>query len=234
MKSIEDRANLQPNETIENLGEDYYIIQGKDEFRFGTDAVKLADFASVKPGDKVMDLCTGTGIVPLLLHRKAKQASYCGLEIQPQMADIAKRSVKLNDLTDDIEIIEGDLKEVRSHFTAESFHVVTCNPPYMKYETGKQNAREQVSIARHEICCSMEDCVMAASFLLRSGGKFYMVHRPERLADIMTVMRREKVEPKRLELFAKASGSTPRLMVIEGQKNRKSGLIVSLHTGEDV
>lgn len=225
---------LKENETIEDLGDGYRIIQGKDEFRFGTDAVKLADFTVAKPGEKVMDLCTGTGIVPLLLHRKTNNLSLCGLEIQPQMVDIASRSVKLNGLTEKIEILHGDLKEVRAHFAAESFHVVTCNPPYMKNDTGKQNVKESVSIARHEICCNMEDCVMAAAYLLRSGGRFYMVHRPERLTDILVVMRREKLEPKRLAFFAKSSGSTPRLMVIEGQKNRKSGVLVSLYTGENI
>lgn len=233
MKLVNE-VSLKENETIEDLGDGYYIIQGKEEFRFGTDAVKLADFTNAKPGEKVMDLCTGTGIVPLLLHRKTAGLSICGLEIQPQMVDIAKRSVKLNGLTDNIDILLGDLKEVRSHFAAESFHVVTCNPPYMKNDTGKQNERESVSIARHEICCNVEDCVMAAAYLLRSGGRFYMVHRPERLTDILAVMRRERLEPKRLAFFAKSSGSTPRLMVVEGQKNRKSGVLVSLYTGENI
>ncbi len=230
MKSIE--AFLQPDETLEDLGNQFYIIQRKDEFRYGTDAVKLADFTTVKPDEKAMDLCTGTGIVPLLLCQKNNPGHICGLEIQSQMVDVAKRSVKLNNLTDKIEIILGDLKEVRSHFAAESFHVVTCNPPYMKPDTGKQNIRESISIARHEICCNVEDCIKAASYLLRSGGRFYMVHRPERLTDIMYLMRRERLEPKRLEFFAKDTGSVPRLMVIEGQKNRNSGLIVTLHTGE--
>ncbi|MBE7022211.1 MAG: methyltransferase domain-containing protein [Ruminococcaceae bacterium] len=234
MKSADEAVKLRDNETVENLGGGYRIIQGRDEFRFGTDAVKLADFTVVRPGERVMDLCTGTGIVPLLLHRRVDGLSLIGLEIQPQMVDIAQRSVKLNNFTDDIEIIQGDLREIKSQFAAESFHAVTCNPPYMKNDTGKQNRRDSVSIARHEVCCTLEDCIVAAAYLLRSGGRFYMVHRPERLTDVMALMRRERLEPKRLALYAKESGSVPRLMVIEGQKNRKSGLIVSLHTGEDV
>lgn len=221
-------------ETLENLGNGYRILQRRDAFRFGTDAVKLADFTNVKPGDAIMDLCTGTGIVPILLHNRASSLSVTGLELQEQIAEMAERSVKLNGLTDSIKIVQGDVREVRKNFAAESFHVVTCNPPYMKNETGKQNLTESVSIARHEICCNLEDCITAAAYLLRSGGRFTMVHRPERLTDIMALMRRERLEPKRLAFFADGKGNIPRLLVIEGQKNRNSGLIVTLHTGEGV
>ncbi|MBR6729288.1 MAG: methyltransferase domain-containing protein, partial [Clostridia bacterium] len=145
-------------ETLENLGNGYRILQRRDAFRFGTDAVKLADFTNVKPGDAIMDLCTGTGIVPILLHNRASSLSVTGLELQEQIAEMAERSVKLNGLTDSIKIVQGDVREVRKNFAAESFHVVTCNPPYMKNETGKQNLTESVSIARHEICCNLEDC----------------------------------------------------------------------------
>ena len=227
MKSV-DIKNF---ESIENLGNGYAIIQGEDEFRYGTDAVKLSDFAVIKPGEKIMDLCTGTGIVPILLHKKEPKAQYVGLEIQPQMQEMATRSVKLNNLTDRIEIKLGDLRNIRQLFDAESFQVVTCNPPYMKNDTGKKNQTESVTIARHEICCTLEDCVAAASYLLPSGGRFYMVHRPERLADIMATMRKYNVEPKRLTIYASGK-KPPKLLVIEGQKNRNSGLIVRLDTGE--
>lgn len=230
MKSADDfRAGAE--ETIENLGGGYSIIQGENEFRFGTDAVKLSDFTIVKSGDRVMDLCTGTGIVPLLLHKKDPSLHITGLELQPQLCDMARRSVKLNNLTDDISIIGGDVRHIRDLFPAESFQVVTCNPPYMKDATGKQNRADSVTIARHEVCCNLADCVAAAAYLLPSGGRFYMVHRPERLTDILAVMREKRLEPKRLTLFA-AGSRPPRLLVIEGQKNRSSGLIVRLDTGE--
>lgn len=227
MKSVD----INSFESVENLGDGYSIIQGQDEFRYGTDAVKLSDFAVVKPGERVMDLCTGTGIVPILLHKNEPNAKYFGLEIQPQMQEMALRSVKLNNLTDKIDILLGDLCNIRQLFEAESFQVVTCNPPYMKNDTGKKNQTESVTIARHEICCTLEDCVSAAAYLLPSGGRFYMVHRPERLADIMSIMRKYNVEPKRLTIYA-AGKKPPKLLVIEGQKNRNSGLIVRLDTGE--
>lgn len=227
MKSVD----VNSFESIENLGDGYAIIQGQDEFRYGTDAVKLSDFAVVKPGENVMDLCTGTGIVPILLHKKEPDAKYSALEIQPQMQEMAKRSVMLNNLTNDIDIILGDLCNIRQQFEAESFQVVTCNPPYMKNDTGKKNQTESVTIARHEICCTLEDCIMAASYLLPSGGRFYMVHRTERLADIMALMRKYNVEPKRLTLYTSGK-KPPKLLVVEGQKNRNSGLIVRIDTGE--
>ncbi len=233
MKST-DLKQILVGETIEDLGDGFQIIQGKDEFRFGTDAVKLADFANVKPSDHVMDLCTGTGIVPILLYKKVPGVSVFGLEIQEQMVQMATRSVKLNVLTEKIRMIHGDLRCIRALFPAESFQVVTCNPPYMKNHTGKQNERESVTIARHELCCNLEDCIDAASYLLPSGGKFYMVHRPERLTDILSLMRAKNLEPKRLDLFASGSGKVPRLLVVEGQKNRNSGLIVRLITEETV
>ncbi|MBR7164537.1 MAG: methyltransferase [Clostridia bacterium] len=229
---LTDKVALNDGETVEDLGDGFRIIQGSDEFRFGTDAVKLSDFAVLHSGDRVMDLCTGTGIIPILLHKKQPTVSVVGLEIQQQMAAMAQRSVKLNDLTDKIKIVQGDVKRIRDLYPAESFQVVTCNPPYMKNNTGKQNQKESITIERHELLCDLSDCVEAASYLLPSGGRFYMVHRPERLADIMAVMRTKNVEPKRLTLFASAKGKPPRLLVVEGQKNRSNGLIVQIDTGE--
>ncbi len=231
---LTDEIILSEGETVENLGDGFQIIQGCEEFRFGTDAVKLSDFAVVHPGDNVMDLCTGTGIIPILLQKKQPRMQAVGLEIQEQMAEMADRSVKLNNLTDKIRIMQGDVKRVREYFEAESFNVVTCNPPYMKNNTGKKNERESVTIARHELLCNLSDCVSAAAYLLPSGGRFYMVHRPERLADILSVMREKGLEPKRLTLFAGGKNKPPRLLVVEGQKGRNSGLIVQIDTGEKV
>ncbi len=229
---LTDEIILQEDESVEDLGNGLRIIQGQNEFRYGTDAVKLSDFAVIHTCDRVMDLCTGTGIVPILLYNKQPSAQIVGLEIQEQMAEMATRSVKLNSLTDKIEIVQGDVKRVRELFEAESFQVVTCNPPYMKNNTGKKNQKDSVTIARHELLCDLSDCVEAASYLLPSGGRFYMVHRPERLADIMAVMRAKNVEPKRLTLIAGGKNKPPRLLVIEGQKNRNSGLIVEIDAGE--
>lgn len=233
MKSTEEKLVFD-GETVENLGDGLQIIQGCDEFRFGTDAVKLSDFAVVHPGDRVMDLCTGTGIIPILLQKKQATMQVVGLEIQEQMAAMAQRSVKLNNLTDAIDIIQGDVRRIRETFQAESFQVVTCNPPYMKNNTGKQNQRESVTIARHELLCNLEDCVNAAAYLLPSGGRFYMVHRPERMVDILSVMREKGLEPKRLTLLAGGKNKPPRLLLVEGQKGRNSGLIVQIETGDRI
>ncbi len=230
---LTDGCLVHPWESVENLGDGYEIIQGQEEFRYGTDAVKLSDFAVIKPGEQVMDLCTGTGIIPILLHKKEPNAHYFGLELQVQMQEMATRSVKLNNLTEHISIQLGDLCKIREQFKAESFQVVTCNPPYMKNDTGKKNTAESVTIARHEVCCTLEDCVAAAAYLLPSGGRFYMVHRPERLAEIMFIMRQYKVEPKRLTIFATGK-KPPKLLVVEGQKNKNSGLIVRLDTGVEL
>jgi len=230
MKS-NDTFSVNPGETLENLGDGYHIIQGENEFKFGTDAVKLVDFTNVKPGETVMDLCTGTGIIPILLHKKEPKLTISALELQPQVAEMAQRSVKLNNLTDEINITNNDVRLVRDLFPAESFQVVTCNPPYMKVDTGKQNQNQTVTMARHEVCCNLEDCIAAASYLLPSGGRFYMVHRPERMVDIISLMRSYRVEPKRLSIIC-SNGNPPRMLVIEGQKNRNSGLIVQIDTGE--
>ncbi len=220
-------------ETVEDIGDGYRVIQKMDAFRFGTDAVKLADFAVIKPGERIMDLCTGTAIIPLLLHKKQKNIKITALELQEEIFDLATRTVKANNLTEDINVCLGDVKEVKNSFAAESFQVVTCNPPYMKNNTGKQNESETIRISRHELCCDLYDCIDAAAYLLQTGGRFYMVHRPERLAEIITAMSQAKLEPKRLTFYGNYHKS-PRLLVIEGQKNRNSGIIVNFEAGDTV
>ncbi len=230
---LADACDKRPDETLEQLGGGFQILQGRDAFRFGTDAVRLADFAVVKPGERVMDLCTGTGIVPLLLYRREPGAQYFGLELQTDVCEMAQRSMALNQLEQAVQILNGDVRQVAQRFEPESFQVVTCNPPYMKAATGRQNATDGVTIARHEVCCTLADCVTAAAYLLPSGGRFYMVHRPERLADIIAAMRAKRLEPKRLTFFVGHASRPPRLLVIEGQKNRNSGLIVHMQTGDE-
>lgn len=211
------------NETIEDLGSGYRIIQREDGFKFGTDAVLLSDFANIKPSDVVMDLCTGTGIIPLLIHQKKKPKHICALEIQEEVFTLAQKSIELNNLTDDIKIIKGDLKDIKTICEANSFTVVTCNPPYMINDTGKKNINDFKTISRHEVMCTLEDVIVCASYLLGSGGRFFMVHRPERLCDIFYYMRKHRLEPKRLELIGEKDN--PSLVLIEGQKDRKPGLI---------
>ncbi|MDD3254007.1 MAG: tRNA1(Val) (adenine(37)-N6)-methyltransferase [Lachnospiraceae bacterium] len=192
---------LLPDERIDDLQRNgYQIIQKAGGFCFGMDAVLLSGFAQVKEGETVLDLGTGTGIIPILLEAKTKGRHFTGLEIQKEMADMAARSVALNGLEDRVEIVRGDIKEASRLFGKASFDVVTSNPPYMNDSHGLKNPDLPKAIARHEVLCTLEDVVREAAFLLKPGGRFYMVHRPHRLAEIISVLKEHKLEPKRMKL----------------------------------
>ncbi|MDE6184571.1 MAG: tRNA1(Val) (adenine(37)-N6)-methyltransferase, partial [Lachnospiraceae bacterium] len=193
--------SLKENERSDDLQRNNYkIIQDPDRFCFGMDAVLLSGFAKAKEGDKVLDLGTGTGIIPILMAAKTMAEHITGLEIQPDSADMAARSVRLNGLEDKIRIVTGDIKEAVSLFGAASFDVVTCNPPYMTEHHGLTNPEAPKAIARHELLCTLEDVISQSSRLLRPGGNFYLVHRPFRLADIILRLRQYRLEPKRLQM----------------------------------
>lgn len=217
---------LKREERVEELGGGLRVIQNPSWFCYGTDAVMLASFAEAKPQEKLMDFCTGTAIVPLLLSRRTNCRDMTALELQPAVAEMAQRSVLLNGLEEKIHVRCADLRQCRAMFAAESFDVITCNPPYMRADTGKRNQNDSKTIARHEICCTLEDVLENAAFLLKTGGRFYMVHRPERLADIFYGMKQMRLEPKRLQFVHSAYETAPSLVLTEGQKGRKSGLIV--------
>lgn len=218
---------LLPNEVIEDLGGGFRIIQNKTMFCYGTDAAVLSDFIVAKPKEKLIDLCSGNGIIPILLCKKTKCANIKALEIQENVCELATRSVKLNDLTDKIEVICGDLKDVKLQFDCGSFDVVTCNPPYMPQNTGKTNVTESVNIARHEIMCNLEDVIKSSSYLVKNGGRVYMVHLASRLSDIIFLMKNYNLEPKKLTLVHANPESEPSLVLIEAQKDRKSGLLIT-------
>ena len=202
-------------ETVDDLQcGGYRIIQDTDGFKFGTDAVLLADFAKNVRGKRLLDLCTGNGIVPILLAAKTNVEKIYGIEIQTKAAETAARSVQLNGLTERIQIINGDLRE--KHFEKRFFDAVTCNPPYMKASSAIVNENDAKMIARHEICCSLEDVISAAASLLTVGGRFFMVHRPTRLAEVITCMKKYKLEPKRLRLVYPDRLSEPVLFLTEG------------------
>ncbi len=219
--------NLLANERLDELHRNgYKIIQNPERFCFGMDAVLLSGFASALEGEKVLDLGTGTGIIPILMAAKTPAAHLTGLEIQEESADMARRSVRLNDLEDKVKIVQGDIKEAGQIFDAASFDVVTSNPPYMINSHGLQNPDAPKAIARHEVCCSLEDVVAAAAKCLKSGGKFYMVHRPFRLAEIMVVMHEYKLEPKRMQLVYPFVDKEPSMVLIEGARGGKSRITV--------
>ena len=222
-----NRVVLKENERIDDLERNgYHIIQDTKRFCFGMDAVLLSGFARVKEGAHVLDLGTGTGIIPILLEAKTKAEHLIGLEIQEDSADMARRSVLLNGLEDKIDIVTGDIKEAESLFDAASFDVITCNPPYMIGKHGITNEGDAKAIARHEILCTLEDIVSRAAKLLKPGGNFFMVHRPFRLAEIMAVLQAYKLEPKRMQLVYPFVDKEPNMVLIEANRGGKPRLTV--------
>lgn len=207
---------LLPNERIDELQRNgYRIIQNEKKFCFGMDAVLLSGFARAGKGERVLDLGTGTGIIPILMEAKTEGESFTGLEIQEEMAEMAARSVKLNGLEEKISIIQGDLKEASKRFGKASFDVVTCNPPYMNQNHGLKNPDEPKAIARHELLCSFEDVAREAAALLKSGGRLYLVHRPHRLTEIFETLRAHKLEPKRMKFVHPFADAEANMVLIE-------------------
>ena len=204
----------------------YSIIQNPAKFCFGMDAVLLSGFANVKAGETAIDLGTGTGIIPILLEAKTQGAHFTGLEIQPESADMAKRSVAYNHLENKIDIEIGNIKDASAQFGASSFHVVTTNPPYMTGQHGLTNPNEAKAIARHEILCTLEDVIRESARLLKPRGRFYMVHRPFRLSEIMCLMHQYGLEPKRMRLVHPFIDKEPNMVLIEGLRGGKPRITV--------
>jgi len=219
--------NLKPQERLDELHRNgYVIIQNPQKFCFGMDAVLLSGFAKVKEGERLLDLGTGTGILPILLEAKTEGAHFTGLEIQPESVDMAQRSVKLNHLEEKIDIVTGDIKDASKLFGASSFDVITTNPPYMIGDHGLSSSNEAKAIARHEILCTLDDVLRESSRLLRPKGRFYMVHRPFRLAEIMNKMIRYGLEPKRMQLVYPFVDKEPNMALLEGLRGGNSRLQV--------
>ena len=214
---------LKDNERIDDLQRNgYQIIQNRDGFCFGMDAVLLSGFAKVKPGEKAVDLGTGTGIIPILLEAKNEGIHYTGLEIQEEVADMAARSVALNHLEDKITIVRGDIKEASRLFGAASFDVVTSNPPYMNDSHGLKNPDLPKAISRHEVLCTLEDVTCEAARLLRPGGRFYLVHRPHRLIEIITALKLVGLEPKRMKMVHPFADKEANMVLIEAVRGGRS------------
>lgn len=211
---------LMDDESIDDLQlKNLKLIQKRNAFRFGIDAVLLSDFAKVKKNYRVMDLCTGTGIVPFLILGKYNPKNIVGLEIQDEMVEMACRSVKLNNVEDRIEFINADLKNIELLKTFEKFDVVTVNPPYKLNNAGIVNTSDKVAIARHEIMCNLEDVIAASRVLLKDNGRLYIIHRPERLADIFCLMRKYKIEPKRVRMIHPNTKKAANIVLVEGQRD---------------
>ena len=217
---------LRPGERLDDLQNGYWMIQNPEQFCYGIDAVLLASYAKVKERERALDFCTGSGIVPILLKAKTKGQHFTGLEIQHESADMAKRSVKYNRLEEWIEIIEGDVCRTEEYFPAASFDVVTCNPPYMTDQHGLQNPELPKAIARHEILCSFEDVAREAAKVLKPGGRFYLVHRPFRLAEIIMTLGKYKLEPKRMRLVYPYVDREPNMVLLEACRGGRPRMTV--------
>ncbi|MGW7908733.1 tRNA1(Val) (adenine(37)-N6)-methyltransferase [Staphylococcus pseudoxylosus] len=205
--------------TKENLS----IIQNDEVFSFSTDALLLAHFTKVKKQDTIMDLCSGNGVIPLLLSDKGQQ-NIDAIEIQQQLVDMAQRSVAYNQLDDRIHMYHMDLKDAHQQFKPSQYSLVTCNPPYFKVNQQHQHQKDAHKIARHEIMCTLEDCCLAARHLLKQGGRMVMVHRAERLMDVLSDMRSYQIEPKKLCFVYSKQDKVAQTIVVEGRKGGNQGL----------
>ena len=215
-----------PGERVDDLQNGFYVIQNPEKFCFGMDAVLLSGFAKIRKNARVLDMGTGTGIIPILLKSREKGTHFTGLEIQEECADMASRSVAYNSLESAIDIVCGDIKEAAGIFGAASFDVVTSNPPYMIGEHGLRNPYMAKAIARHEVLCTLEDVVSQASRVLKDRGHFFMVHRPFRLAEIFQVLMKYKLEPKRMQLVYPYIDREPNMVLIEACKGGNSRITV--------
>ena len=217
------KAELRPGERLDDLQINaYYIIQNPDKFCFGMDAVLLSSFAHCAPGSKVADFGTGTGIIPILLTAKTEAAHIDALEIQAESADMARRSVQYNGLTDKINIINGDIKEASSLLGKASCDYVITNPPYMNNNHGLKNPELPKAIARHEILCTLDDVIREASRVLKPGGHFLMVHRPFRLIEIISCLTKYRLEPKRMRFVHPFADKEPNMVLIDAVRGGNS------------
>lgn len=224
---LENQAILLEGERIDDLHRcGYGIIQNQKKFCFGMDAVLLSGFAQAREGEQVLDLGTGTGIIPILMEAKTQGKHFTGLEIQDESADMAKRSVLMNKQQDKIDIVVGDITEASSLFPLSHFDVITTNPPYMTNCKGLVNHDLPKAIARHEIKCTLEDVVREASKIIKPGGRFYMVHRPFRLVEIINTLTMYKMEPKRMKLVYPFVDKEPNMVLIEAVRGGKSMITV--------
>lgn len=223
MNKGSQNIELGEDERLDDLHRNgYKIIQNTKNFCFGIDAVLLSSYAKVMQGEKTIDLGTGTGIIPILLKAKTRGSDFTALEIQEEMATMAKRSVKYNGLEDEIKIMQGDIKGISKVIGRDIFDVVTCNPPYMTFNHGKVNEDMSKAIARHEIKCTLEDVIIESKKLLKVKGRLYLIHRPFRLGEIISKLCKHNLEPKRMRLVHPFVNKEANLVLLECIKGGNS------------
>jgi tRNA1Val (adenine37-N6)-methyltransferase len=217
---------LLPGERIDDLQwKDLHIIQSENAFRFGMDAVLLSDFARVRPREHVVDMGTGTGILPILMSGQRADAVFTAFELQPDMADMAARSVALNGLSERVRIVNADMRTAAAHIGYGSAHLVTCNPPYGKQGSTLKNSTEGVTIARHEEESTIEEWAASSAAVLRNMGRLCMVFPAQRLLELTDAYRKARIEPKRIRMVYAKVDRAPYLVLLEGMKNAKPGLL---------
>lgn len=218
---------LYENEKIEDLQlKNLKIIQNKKWFCFGMDAVLLSDFVEFKKDATVVDLGTGTGIIPILLYGKRSPKKIYGIEIQTEVAEMAKRSIELNKIEEHIEILNIDMKKIEEHINKNSIDVIVTNPPYVENNGGLINPLDKKAISRHEITINLEDVIRISSSLLKQYGQFYMVHRPQRLVDIISLLRKYNLEPKKMRFIHPREGEQPNMVLIKAVKSGNVELVI--------
>ncbi|MCE5500610.1 tRNA1(Val) (adenine(37)-N6)-methyltransferase [Staphylococcus pseudintermedius] len=218
---------LQPGERLDYLiREDLRIIQNDAVFSFSTDALLLGHFTEVRKRDRILDMCAGNGVIPLLLSDKGNNV-ITGVEIQPQLVNMAERSVQYNHLEDRITMVEMDINALIQAYSPAQFDLITCNPPYFKANQTNQHQLEAHKIARHEIYCTLDDCLRVSNHLLKEGGRVVMVHRAERMLDLFESMRHYRIEPKRLHMIYSKPGKAAQTIVVEGRKGGRQGLDIA-------
>ena len=212
-------------EKVEDLGIDNLkVIQNKDGFCFGSDAVLLSRFVKVKKNARILDMCTGTGIIPVLTWGLCELSGVDAMEIVPEVSDMAQRTMELNGLSDKIRVVCADIKDAKAIYGSHAFDAVTCNPPYMNQGGGLVNPKDKLAIARHEILCTLDDVVKSAKAVLKPTGKLFMVHRSDRMCDVITTFRKYGIEPKRLKVVYPGEGKAASLILVEGAVGGKPQL----------
>lgn len=220
-----NNVKLKEGERLDFLDRNgYRIIQDDKTFSFSIDAVLLSSFANGKKNNKILDLGTGTGVIPILMEARYPQNSFYAMEVQENSYDMASRSVAYNNLSDKITIINDDIKNIKNHFESGFFDIVTTNPPYLENGSGDKKDTVYKALARTESTATLEDFIKTSSYSLKYGGAFYMVHRPNRLVDIFHLMRVYDIEPKIIRFVQPYANKEPNIVLIKGLKGSKSSL----------